>query len=63
MMILRTWIQDDRKSAAEFKALEGVFSTMAMDDATVEESTYGAGMQKELEGDEDEVAAVINLLD
>ncbi|CAN0919414.1 hypothetical protein LINGRAHAP2_LOCUS31441 [Linum grandiflorum] len=41
MMVLRSWIQDDSKgeSAAELKALDGVFSTMAIDDATVEEST------------------------
>ncbi|CAN1246753.1 Putative AC9 transposase, partial [Linum grandiflorum] len=40
MMVLRSWIQDDsRVTDAELKAMDGVFSAMAMDDATVEEST------------------------
>ncbi|CAL1410985.1 unnamed protein product [Linum trigynum] len=69
MMILRTWIQDDSKvSASELKALEGVSSTMAMDDASVEECTDvfvtdGTGSQSMHNGDEDDVAGVINMLD
>ncbi|CAN0919415.1 hypothetical protein LINGRAHAP2_LOCUS31441 [Linum grandiflorum] len=55
MMVLRSWIQDDSKAAAELKALDGVFSTMAIDDATVEESTNGDGIQLELKGDEDDI--------
>ncbi|CAN1238911.1 Putative AC9 transposase, partial [Linum grandiflorum] len=41
MMVLRSWIQDDSKDndCCIMKALDGVFSTMAMDDATVEERT------------------------
>ncbi|CAN0880195.1 Putative AC transposase, partial [Linum grandiflorum] len=64
MMVLRSWIQDDsRVTAAELKALDGVFSAMAMDDATVEESTDGDGIQSELKGDEDDVAAVMDIID
>ncbi|CAI0445030.1 unnamed protein product, partial [Linum tenue] len=50
-------------SASELKALEGVFSAMAMDDTTVEDNTVGDGVQSELNGEEDDAAAVINLLD
>ncbi|CAN1246751.1 hypothetical protein LINGRAPRIM_LOCUS3252 [Linum grandiflorum] len=48
---------------AELKAMDGVFSAMAMDDATVEESTNGDGIQSELKGDEDDVAAVMDIID
>ncbi|CAN0908227.1 hypothetical protein LINGRAHAP2_LOCUS25180 [Linum grandiflorum] len=50
-------------TAAELKTLDGVFSAMAMDDATVEESTDGDGIQSELKGDEDDVAAVMDIID
>ncbi|CAN1246750.1 hypothetical protein LINGRAPRIM_LOCUS3252 [Linum grandiflorum] len=63
MMVLRSWIQDDRVTDAELKAMDGVFSAMAMDDATVEESTNGDGIQSELKGDEDDVAAVMDIID
>ncbi|CAN0846178.1 hypothetical protein LINGRAHAP2_LOCUS4336 [Linum grandiflorum] len=63
MMVLRSWIQDDSRAAAELKALDGVFSAMAMDDATVEESTDGDGIQSELKGDEDDVAVVMDIID
>ncbi|CAN0859892.1 hypothetical protein LINGRAHAP2_LOCUS7785 [Linum grandiflorum] len=46
-----------------FKALDGVFSTIAMDDVTVEESTNGDGIQSELKGDEDDIAAVTSIID
>ncbi|CAN0827118.1 hypothetical protein LINGRAPRIM_LOCUS2480 [Linum grandiflorum] len=36
---------------------------MAMDDATVEESTDGDGIQSELKGDEDDVATVMGIID
>ncbi|CAL1407077.1 unnamed protein product [Linum trigynum] len=50
-------------SASELKALEGVFSAMAMDDASVEGCIDGDGRESKHKGDEDEVAAVISLLE
>ncbi|CAN0918839.1 Putative AC transposase [Linum grandiflorum] len=64
MMVLRRWIQDDsRLTAAELKVLDGVFSAMAMDDATVEESTDGDGIQSELKGDKDDVSTIMDIID
>ncbi|CAN0912964.1 hypothetical protein LINGRAPRIM_LOCUS367 [Linum grandiflorum] len=36
---------------------------MAIDDATVEESTDGDRIQSELNGDEDDVAVVMSIID
>ncbi|CAL1387555.1 unnamed protein product [Linum trigynum] len=48
-------------SASEVKALEGMFSAMAMDDVTIEESTDGAEVPSQMGGDEDD--HVVNLVD